>query len=195
VCGQYTGWGAVLQDLDNDGYLDLFQSNGDAHHEYGEEAVLVRNDGQGHFIDVARFGGKYFEEKLVGRGATWGDYDNDGDIDILVSHLNGPARLLRNDTPAGGNHWITVQALRSGGQVEALGARVTVQAGGLTQIDDVMPVRGYLSQGDPRAHFGLGAADKVDRIEVRWPDGKTTVQTDVPANQILKIVQPDAQPE
>ncbi|MCK4858153.1 MAG: VCBS repeat-containing protein, partial [candidate division Zixibacteria bacterium] len=88
VCGQYTGWGGVLFDYDCDGYLDIFIANGNAHHEYTEEDVLMRNDGTGHFEDVADKSGPYFREKYVGRGATYGDYDNDGDLDLLVINLN-----------------------------------------------------------------------------------------------------------
>jgi hypothetical protein len=100
VCGQYTGWGGILFDYDCDGYLDVFIANGDAHHEYPEEDVLMRNDGAGNFVDVAKISGDYFKQKYVGRGATYGDYDNDGDLDLLVVNLNDRARLLRND---GGN--------------------------------------------------------------------------------------------
>ncbi len=189
ICGQYTGWGAVLQDLDNDGHLDLYVANGDAHHEYGEEAVLVRNDGQGNFIDVSREAGPYFTEKSVARGATWGDYDNDGDVDLVVVHLNEAVRLLRNDTPRT-NHWLTVEALDPAGKTPAIGARVTVTAGDLVQIDDLVPVRGYLSQGDPRCHFGLGQAASISRVEIRWPNRTTTTLDDVPADQILKVAQP-----
>ena len=97
ICGQYTGWGGCLHDYDNDGYLDLFVANGDAHHEYVEGAVLARNDGNGHFVDVARRSGDYFQKKFVGRGAAWGDFDNDGDVDLLVVNLDDSPRLLRND--------------------------------------------------------------------------------------------------
>jgi hypothetical protein len=140
-------------------------------------------------MDVAKDSGPYFEEEFVGRGAARGDFDNDGDLDLLINNLNGPAKLLRND---GGNRnrWLTVAAKRPNGKSDAIGARVSVTAGGQQQIRDLIPVRGYLSQSDPRPHFGLGDADKADRVEIRWPDGRTTQLTDVPANQILTVVEP-----
>ncbi|HID74844.1 MAG TPA: CRTAC1 family protein [Planctomycetaceae bacterium] len=188
VCGQYTGWGGLVLDYDNDGYLDIFVANGNAHHEYTEEDVLMRNDGRGHFIDVARLSGEYFRHKYVGRGATYGDYDNDGDLDILVVNLNDSPRLLRND---GGNrnNWLTLELKLPNGKSDAIGARVVLEAGSLRQVCDLIPVTGYLSQADPRVHFGLGPATRAERIEIRWPDGSTTERTNVAANRILKIVQ------
>jgi hypothetical protein len=189
ICGQYTGWGAALFDYDNDGFVDIFQANGDAHHEHIEEAILVRNNGQGRFIDVARQSGECFNRKCVSRGVAVGDYDNDGDLDILVNNLNEPPRLLRND---GGNrhHWLTVIARLPNGKSNAVGARVSVTAGGVTQFHHMGATQGYLSQFDPRVHFGLGKAARADRVEIRWLNGKTTVLKDVPANQFLQVVQP-----
>jgi hypothetical protein len=188
VSGQYTGWGGTLFDYDGDGYLDVFVSNGNAHHEYTEEDVLFRNDGKGNFVDMADQSGAYFKEKFVGRGTTVGDYDNDGDPDLLVVNLNHSPKLLRND---GGNrnHWLIVEAKLVGGQRDAIGARVTVTSGGLTQIQDVIPVTGYLSQADPRRHFGLGRADKAEVVEIRWPNRQITRLLHVKADQILKVTQ------
>lgn len=189
VCGQYIGWGGILFDYDNDGYVDLFVANGDAHKEFPDEAVLVRNDGQGHFLDIAKESGEFFHRKYVSRGATWGDIDNDGDLDLLTVNLNDSPRLLRND---GGNRnrWLTIDARLPGGKSHAIGARVTVTANGLRQLQDLIPVRGYLSQGDPRMHFGLGQAARAERVEIRWPNGKTTDLKNITANQILTVVQP-----
>ncbi len=188
VCGQYTGWGGGLIDYDNDGHLDVFVANGNAHHEYSEEDVLLRNDGSGRFIDVADQSGPYFREKHVGRGAAFADYDNDGDIDILVMNLNGPAKLLRNN---GGNknNWLKIVPLLAGAKVEAIGARVTVVVGRMRMVQEVAGVTGYLSQSDARAHFGLGSATKVDRVEIRWPGGLITKLENVKANQILEVRQ------
>jgi len=188
VCGQYTGWGGILFDYDCDGYLDVFVANGNAHHEYTEEDVLMRNDGTGNFLDVANQSGAYFKEKYVGRGATYGDYDNDGDLDLLVINLNDTPKLLRND---GGNknNWLTIEARLPGRKSDAIGARVTVKVGSLIQLRDLIPVTGYLSQADPRCHFGLGNATKADTVEIRWPNKQTIKLTDVKANQILTVIQ------
>jgi hypothetical protein len=188
VCGQYTGWGGVLFDYDNDGYLDVFIANGNAHHEYSEEDVLMRNTGNGRFHDVADRSGPYFREKHVGRGATYGDYDNDGDLDLLVVNLNDTPKLLRND---GGNkaNWLKIEAKLPGGATHAIGARITVKTDSLVQIHDLIPVTGYLSQADPRPHFGLGQATTAERVEIRWPGGQVTQLEDVPAGQILRVVQ------
>ena len=188
VCGQYTGWGGLLFDYDCDGYLDVFVSNGNAHHEYTEEDVLMRNDGKGNFQDVAAVSGPYFKDKHVGRGSTFGDYDNDGDLDLLIINLNDVPKLLRND---GGNsrNWLMVEAKLRGGKSDAIGARITVKTGSLTQIQDLIPVAGYLSQADHRRHFGLGKVSKADSVEIRWPDGGITRLTVVKANQFLTVTQ------
>jgi len=188
ICGQYTGWGAVLFDYDNDGRVDLFIANGNAHHEYSEDAVLARNDGTGRFTDVARGSGDYFDRKWVGRGATWADFDDDGNVDLLVVDTSGRPHLLRNEGEAG-HHWLKVDARVADGHRTALGARVTVVTGGARQLQEAIGVNGYLSQGDSRLHFGLGAAVRADLVEVRWPDGTTTTLRDVPADQVVRVVQ------
>ncbi|MFH0980511.1 MAG: CRTAC1 family protein [Planctomycetota bacterium] len=188
ACGQYTGWGGLLIDYDNDGYLDVFVANGDPHHEYPEEDVLLRNDGKGKFVDVADQAGPYFRQKYVGRGAAWADFDNDGDVDILVMNVNSSPRLLRND---GGNrnHWLIVAPKRAGAKVVALGARVTATVGKMRMIQEVYGATGYLSQSDTRVHFGLGTATQVDKLQIRWPDRTVTTLENVRADQILNVVQ------
>jgi enediyne biosynthesis protein E4 len=190
VMGQYTGWGAVALDYDNDGWLDLFTTHGDAHHEYVQENTLMRNKGNGKFEDVSDRSGQHFKEKYVGRGSTWSDLDNDGDIDLVISNLNDRPVLLRNDEGNTANNWLTVDArLRfPTGSRDAIGSRVTVTVGPLTEVEDLIPSRGYLSQGDPRLHFGLGKAQYADSVEIRWPDGKTEKREHVKANQFLKLV-------
>jgi len=186
ICGQYTGWGAVLLDYDNDGNPDVFIANGNAHHEYPEDAVLTRNNGEGVFVDVARDSGDFFQTKWVSRGATWADFDDDGNVDLLVVDTSGPPHLLRN-MGGTGNHWLKVEAKVKGGGRTAIGARVTVTAGGRTRFQELIGVNGYLSQGDTRVHFGLGTAEKADLVEVRWPEGTTESWKDVKADQTLRV--------
>ncbi len=186
LCGQYTGWGGLLNDYDNDGHVDLFIANGDPHHLYVEEAVIARNDGQGRFVDMARESGDFFNRKFVGRGAAFGDFDNDGDLDIVMNVVNGTPRLLRND---GGNarHWLTVVPVRADTGMVAIGATVTVRTFEHTILQPVLASNGYLTGSDPRPHFGLGSATQADSVEIRWPDGTTTVLKDVKADQFLTV--------
>ena len=190
ICGQYIGWGAVLLDYDNDTHPDVFIANGNAHHLYAEDPVLARNDGTGRFVDVARTAGPYFQKKWVGRGATWADFDDDGDIDLVVVELDGRPHLLRNEGGTG-HHWLQLDVRTADGRRTAIGARVTVTAGERVQRRDVIAVNGYLSQGDPRVHFGLGDAARAEGVEIRWPDGRTRRLHDVAADQIL-IILPEA---
>ncbi len=187
LCGQYTGWGGLLNDYDNDGYLDLFIANGDPHHLYVEEATLARYDGKGKFVDVTAASGEFFRTKHVGRGAAFADFDNDGDIDILLNTIQGTPFLLRND---GGNrqNWLTVIPVRSDTGTVAIGSTITVKANGMTLIQPALGVNGYLTTSDPRPHFGLGRATQADSVEIAWPDGRKRVFQNVPANQILKVL-------
>jgi hypothetical protein len=137
---------------------------------------------------MAAVAGDYFGgKKWYTRGATAADMDDDGDQDLVVMGLNGPPHLLRND---GGNRnrWIRVDVRREDGRRLAVGARVEVEANGITRIDDIQPIRGYLAQGDPRAHFGLGTAERADRVTVRWPDGRTRTWKAVEAGRTLVAV-------
>jgi hypothetical protein len=188
ICGQYTGWGAVLFDYDNDRDADVFIANGNAHHEYPEDPVLARNSGKGVFEDVARESGEFFQRKWVGRGATWADFDDDGNVDLLVVDTSGPPHLLRNGGGTG-HHWLKVHAKVKGGVRTAIGARVTIVAGGHRQFQDVIGVSGYLSQGDARPHFGLGDATTVEKVQIRWPDGTVGEWNDVKADQVLHVEQ------
>jgi hypothetical protein len=186
ISGQYTSWGGLLVDFDNDGYVDLFMANGNAHHLFKEEATLARNDGKGRFIDVASQSGEFFRHKYVGRGAAFADFDNDGDLDILMFTLDDTPRLLRND---GGNrqNWLKLVPVRKDTGMIAIGATVIVRANGLRTVQPVIAVNGYLTSSDPRPHFGLGKATHADSVEIIWPDGQKQILENVPANQILKV--------
>jgi hypothetical protein len=195
--GRLTGFSAHFGDFDNDGDLDLFFTNGEVHiHEtanpdadengrYGTPASLLANDGAGHFADVGRSAGPYFERALIGRGAATGDIDNDGDIDLIVSNAAGPAIVLRNDSPRA--HWLEVVLRQRGPNREAIGAKVWLETNGRKQYREVQGGGGYVSANDRRLHFGLAGATKVDRLEVRWPDGARQTLTAVPADQILRV--------
>jgi len=190
LCGQYAGWGGILSDFDNDGYVDLFIANGNAHHLYVEEAVMAKWDGHGHFIDTARQSGDFFEHKYVARGAAMIDFNNDGNPDIVVCVINDTPHLLRND--GGERNWLKVVPRRKDTGAIALGSVVAVKANGLTMIQPVMGVNGYVCSGDPRPNFGLGAADHAESVEILWPDGEKQVLTHVKARQILQVRQGEA---
>ena len=191
VLGQYTSWSGNFLDYDHDGVLDVFVVNGDAHHLESEEDTLFRGESGRRFVDVSAASGPAFKLKGVGRGSATADFDNDGDLDLLVLNLNGPARLYRNDGGNQGN-WIMVRTVGTTGNRDGIGARIRLTAGGKTQIRDIRSSSGYLSQSDPRAHFGLGTIGKIDRIEVRWPSGVKSVLEGVKPNQVLTVTEPEA---
>ena len=194
-----TGFNPNFLDYDNDGDLDIFFTTGGVRsnelisenasyfERYGLNDVLVANDGRGNFTDISRWAGSHFERRLIGRGSATGDLDNDGDIDLVISNLAGPAVVLRNDTASG--HWITLLLISRSGTRDALGTSVTVEAGGRRQRSVVHGGVTYLSQIDRRVHFGLGKASRVDRLEVVWPDRSRQVLESLPVNRFLTIEQ------
>jgi hypothetical protein len=190
VLGQYTSWSGNFLDYDHDGLLDIFIVNGDAHHLEAEEDTLFKGEGGRKFVDVSAASGPALKLKAVSRGSAAGDFDDDGDLDLLVLNLNGPARLYRNDGGNRGN-WIMVRTVGAASNRDGIGARVRVKAGGTTQLRDIRSSSGYLSQSDPRAHFGLGKSETVDRIEVRWPSGLISALDNVTVNQVITITEPE----
>ena len=189
--GRYLGWGIGFVDVDNNGFLDLFQANGHIYPEvdrhglgtrYLQRKQLFQNLGNKRFEEITdRVGGGLLIEKSS-RGAAFGDYDNDGDIDVLVINLNDRPTLLRNDT-AGAGHWITFGLTGTRSNRAAIGATIQVTAGQRTQTAEVRSGGSYLSQNDRRAHFGLGAADRVEQVQIRWPSGLVETARSLPADR------------
>ncbi|MGB5293980.1 MAG: CRTAC1 family protein, partial [Thermoanaerobaculia bacterium] len=166
-------WGAGLVDLDLDGDLDLFTTNGVAHILVGQYPVLAANDGRGQFKDARAGAGPYFSSRRSGRGAAFGDYDNDGDLDIVVNHVDhqATASLLRNDSLKSGS-WLGLR-LVGGGPKTSHGAFVEVSHEGPPKVRVHQPAAGYLSGNDPRIHLGVGEAERIDSVTVHWPSGRT----------------------
>jgi len=186
---QFVGWSSSFVDYDNDGDADIFKTNGALKHLYGQEDQLFRNEGSGKFRDVSLELGKYFQKELVGRGACMGDYDNDGDLDIFIVNLNNPAVFLRNNK-GNQNRWLMLKLTGTTSNRDGIGTRVKLTAGGKTQTTQKRSTSGYLSQNDPRIHFGLAGNETVDKIELIWPSGKVQSLENVKANQIIEIKEP-----
>ncbi len=192
VAGQYVGWGDGMFDFDNDGWKDLFIVNGGLHWLIPMEDSLLRNNGNGTFTDVSDEAGSYFRTKKVGRGACFADYDNDGYIDAFIVVLGGKGILLHANPPAGSarNHWLTLKLTGTKSNRDGFGARIEAVAGDLHQMVENVPQSGYLSQNDPRPHFGLGSHTEVDRLTIRWPSGTVQTLEHVKADQILAVTEP-----
>ena len=195
-----TGFGVVMGDFDNGGALDVAVVNGrvargppaDAPdlapfwRAYAERNQLFANDGSGKFRDVSAENGPFCKAPHVTRGLAVGDVFNDGSLALLTSEVGGPARLYRNVAPGKG-HWYTVRALDPEHHRDAYGAEVVVRAGDRRWVRWINPTGSFLCSNDPRAHFGLGKADKVDEVTVLWPDGKRQTFDGGPADQVREL--------
>ena len=191
----YLGWATAFIDYDNDGYQDLFVANGHLHENlaelgqqgtYGQRNLLFQNNDNGTFTEVSETLGPGMKLADVSRGATFADYDSDGDIDIVVTNSNAAPRLLRND---GGNqkNYLQIRLIATQGTTDAIGARVKVTTGNLTQTREVRSGDGYLSQRDLTLHFGVADYAQIDSIEIQWQSGAKQQITSVPANQVLSL--------
>jgi len=187
--GQFVGWSSSFIDYNNDGNVDIFKVNGALKHLYGQEDQLFENTGDGKFRDVSTESGKYFEKELVGRGACFGDYDNDGDIDAYIVNLNDRGVFLRNNK-GNQNNWLTLNLIGTTSNRDGIGSRVKLISGSKVQTAQKKSTTGYLSQNDPRMHFGLAKNTMVERIEIKWPSGKLQVLENIKANQILTVKEP-----
>jgi hypothetical protein len=191
---RYVGWGNGIADLDNDGLPDLFWVTGSTfpeverkHPEFPHKTprVLFRNLGSGKFEELLDAAGPAIAEAHCSRGVAFGDFDNDGDLDILIMNINEPPSLLRNDV-TGGGHWLKVKLVGTRSNTSAVGAVVTVIYGQRRQAQPVVAASGYLSCGDRRLHFGLGAAETAD-LEIVWPSGVRESVKGVHTDQLIMV--------
>ncbi|MDE0087197.1 MAG: CRTAC1 family protein [Candidatus Poribacteria bacterium] len=193
----YFKWAVDFLDYNNDGLQDIYVSNGHLQDNialfsdatYAQTDLLFQNNhrnGKHTFSDVSAQVGLTQLPKMVGRGAAFGDYDNDGDIDVFLNHSNQPAKLLRND---GGNtnNWITIHTIGTQSNASGIGTKITLKSDALSLVKEVHSGSSYLSQNDLRVHFGLGKNTKIDSLELHWPSGHKDKFFDFKANQILHI--------
>ncbi len=190
-------WGAGIMDLDNDGWPDIFYATGNIYPEIGAKLadypfkspnVVFRNLGDGRLEQLFDAAGPALGAAHSSRGCAFGDFDNDGDVDILVVNLNEPPSLLRNDLEGGGN-WLKVRLIGTVSNRSAIGARVVCSYGTRRQAQELMAQSSYYSCNDPRLHFGMGQ-ETAASLQVRWPCGAVQSVDDVPANQILTLREP-----
>jgi len=198
---QFLGWGCGFFDMDNDGWPDILICNGHVYPEveqlrteagYAQRKLLYKNLRNRHFEDISFQAGSGISDPSTSRGAAFGDFDNDGDIDVVINTVNDFPQLLRCDSKLG-NNWIKVRTIGTKSNRSGIGARLTciTQVAGESkphrQIDEVRSGGGYFSQSDLRVHFGLGRADKVDSLEIRWPSGQVDTLKDIKANQVIFV--------
>jgi len=197
---QYVAWGIGMADLDNDGLSDILQVNGHVYPEidasttksqesYRNPRLVYRNLGDGKFEDVSSLAGSGIAERYSSRGAAFGDFDNDGDVDLLVMNMGDAPSLLRNDLPVGSGRWVQLRLEGTKSNRSAIGAVVTLEAGGQRQTRALVGQSSYISQNDLRIHFGLGNAARIERLRVVWPNGQTEEFSGATVDSILHLVE------
>jgi hypothetical protein len=191
----YVKWGTAFADIDNDGWLDLIAVSGHVYPQvdtlpagarYREPALLHLNQKDGSFCDVGDQAGPALVQNRVSRGLAIGDLFNDGNIDVVVSDLDGSPMLLRNHGVPG-RHWVSFELAGTKSNRLAIGARVKIVSGGMTQTDEIHSGGSYLSQNDLRVHFGLGSASKIDSVEIHWPSGNIEKLANLSADQFYAV--------
>jgi len=183
-------WGVAFIDYDNDGDLDIVAANGTAEELIPQYPLLLENDGKGHFKNVGFQKGSYFSTKRSGRGLAVWDFNNDGQMDIIVSHLDkkGIPALLKN-VGKNKNNWLGITLKGKNGQASEIGAKVIVTTGMKKQVFINQNTTGYLSNSDPRIHIGLGLNKKIDKLEVKWTNGQNEIYKNIDANRYIVILE------
>jgi len=190
-------WGDAFVDLDNDGWLDLFAVTGHVYPQvdvlpsgggYRQPKLVHFNQGDGTFCDASSQAGPAILERRVSRGVAVGDLFNDGNMDIVVEDLDGSPMILRN-RGVPGRHWVSFELAGTKSNRLAIGARLKIVAGGMTQTDEIHSGGSYLSQSDLRVHFGLGSATKIDSLEIRWPSGATDTVKDLAVDKFYAVLE------
>src|SRR5215475_13116570 len=191
---RYVGWGTGMVDLDNDGLPDVFVATGGVYPEVGRKVpeyplhtprLVFRNLGDGRFEELIEEAGSGVSDAHASRGCAFGDFDNDGDVDVLVWNMNEPPSLLRNDVTSGG-HWLKVLLAGTKSNRSAIGARVTAHYGDRRQVQEVMAQSSFYSSNDRRLHFGLGPETRADLV-IRWPNGGMENLSKVAADQLIVV--------
>jgi enediyne biosynthesis protein E4 len=184
-------------DLDNDGWLDLIAVNGQVYPQvdnipsgarYHQPKNLFMNERNGNFCAAETQADPALQEPRVSRGVALADFDNDGNMDVVVEDLDGAPMLLHN-TGAPGTHWVSFELQGTKSNRLAIGARIKIVAGGTAQTEEVRSGGGYLSNHDFRIHFGLGSVAKIDSVEIRWPSGKVENLKDIPADKFYSLLE------
>jgi hypothetical protein len=198
---QFLGWGCGFFDMDNDGWPDILICNGHVYPEveqlkteagYPQQKLLYKNLRNGHFDDVSMQAGTGITVPVASRGCAFGDFDNDGDIDVVVNCVNEFPQLLRCDSNTG-NHWIKIRTIGTKSNRSGIGARIKCVARfpgvgqPVRQVDEVRSGGSYFSQNDLRVHFGLGKATKVDLLQIRWPSGHTDELKNIDVDRVIYV--------
>ncbi len=186
---QYVSWGSGVYDFDNDGNTDILIFHGGLIHLIPQEHTLFRGHGSGKFQDVSEQAGNVLNVRTVARGACFADYDNDGKVDAYLVNLGARGTLVHNVSPDTG-HWIAVKLVGSKSNRDGIGARLEVSAGGKKWTAERVAASGYLSQNDARVHFGLGAITAIDKITVRWPDGREQTVDKPGLDRVITVEEP-----
>lgn len=190
-------WGTAFVDLDNDGWLDLIAVSGHVYPQvdslpsgggYREPKLLHLNQQDGTFCDASDLAGAAMKQHRVSRGLAVGDLFNDGNMDVVVGDIDGAPMVLRN-RGISGRHWVSFELAGVKSNRLALNARISIVAGGMTQTDEIHSGGSYLSQNDLRVHFGLGSADKIQRVTIHWPSGKIETLNDIAADKFYSVLE------